>query len=130
MANHKEALFRKSYQPDITALPGLINFLKAQKAAGIRTAVGTSAPAENLDFVMDALSLRPYFDVLLNESLVTRPKPDPEIYRLAMDRLGVRPADSVVFEDSMTGIRAGPGGWWSVWPLPNLSTNFDRSSAT
>lgn len=107
LAAEKEALFREIYQPDIVALPGLIDFLSALKTAGIRTAVATSAPAENLDFVVDALGLRPYFDALLNESMVSRPKPDPEIYQQAMALLGVTPADSVVFEDSMTGIRAG-----------------------
>ncbi len=107
LADEKEALFREIYQPEIVALPGLIDFLKALKAAGIRTAVGTSAPVENLDFVVDQLDLRPYFDALLNESMVTRPKPDPEIYQQAMAVIGTTPADSVVFEDSMTGIQAG-----------------------
>ncbi|MCY7358570.1 MAG: HAD family hydrolase, partial [Rudanella sp.] len=87
-------------------VPGLPDFLRALKAAGIKTAVGTSAPVENLDFVMEKLGLRDYFDVLLHEKLVIRPKPDPEIYQLAMQMLGVSPADSVIFEDSMTGIKA------------------------
>ncbi len=102
----KESLFRELYGPHITPVAGLIEFLKALKRAGIRTAVATSAPVENLNFVVDALQLRPYFDALLNESLVTRPKPDPEIYQTAMQMLGVLPAESVIFEDSMTGIRA------------------------
>ena len=106
LGNEKEALFRELYQPDIVAVQGLVDFLKALKAAGILTAVATSAPVENLDFVIDALDLRPYFDALLNESMVSRPKPDPEIYQKAMGTLGVEPGESVVFEDSMTGIRA------------------------
>ena len=106
LGNEKEALFRELYQPDIVAVQGLVDFLKALKAAGILTAVATSAPVENLDFVIDALKLRPYFDALLNESMVSRPKPDPEIYQKAMGTLGVEPGESVVFEDSMTGIRA------------------------
>lgn len=106
LSNEKEALFRELYRSNITPVPGLVNFLRALKAAGIRTAVATSAPVENLNFVVDALNLRPYFDALLNESLVSRPKPDPEIYQKAMQLLGVEPADSVIFEDSMTGIRA------------------------
>ncbi|QJW89110.1 HAD family phosphatase [Spirosoma taeanense] len=106
LGNEKEALFRELYRPNITPVPGLVTFLKALKAAGIRTAVATSAPVENLDFVVDALELRPYFDALLNESMVSRPKPDPEIYQKAMAALGIDPADSVIFEDSMTGIRA------------------------
>ncbi len=106
LGNEKEALFRDLYRPHITPVPGLVDFLKALRATGIRTAVATSAPVENLDFVVDALAFRPYFDALLNESMVSRPKPNPEIYQKAMAMLGVEPADSVVFEDSMTGIRA------------------------
>ncbi|WP_460985215.1 HAD family hydrolase [Spirosoma fluminis] len=106
LAHEKEALFRELYQPDITPVPGLVDFLTSLKAAGIRTAVATSAPVENLDFVIDALALRPYFDALLNESMVSHPKPDPEIYQKAMAVLGVEPGESVIFEDSMTGIQA------------------------
>ena len=106
LANEKESLFREIYQPDITPVAGLIPFLKALKEAGIKLAVATSAPVENLDFVMDALHIRTYFDALLNESMVSHPKPDPEIYQKAMEMLGVEPGDSVIFEDSMTGIQA------------------------
>ena len=107
LAYEKEALFRELYHDFVQPVPGLITFLESLKAAGIKMAVATSAPVENLDFVIDALQFRPYFDALLNESLVTRPKPDPEIYLKAMQLLGVEPAESVVFEDSITGINAG-----------------------
>ncbi|MEZ0542129.1 HAD family hydrolase [Fibrella arboris] len=107
LADEKEALFREIYAPDIVAVPGLVSFLQVLKEHGIKTAVATSAPVENLDFVMDALALRPYFDELLHEKLVTRPKPDPEIYLKAMAMLGVSPEESIVFEDSMTGVKAG-----------------------
>ena len=106
LGNEKEVLFRELYRPVITPVAGLIAFLKTLKEAGIRTAVATSAPVENLDFVMDALGIRHYFDALLNESMVSRPKPDPEIYQKAMALLNVNPADSVIFEDSITGIQA------------------------
>ncbi|CCH01907.1 HAD-superfamily hydrolase, subfamily IA, variant 3 [Fibrella aestuarina BUZ 2] len=103
----KEALFRELYAPDIKPVPGIPDFLAMLKAHGIKTAVATSAPVENLDFVIDTLQLRPFFDELLHEKLVTRPKPNPEIYLKAMAMLGVSAEDSIVFEDSMTGIRAG-----------------------
>ena len=106
LGNEKEALFRELYRPVITPIAGLVDFLKVLKAAGIRTAVATSAPVENLDFVVDALGVRSYFDALLNESMVSRPKPDPEIYQKAMAMLGVDPTESIIFEDSMTGIQA------------------------
>lgn len=103
----KEALFREIYAPDIKPVTGLPAFLAMLKEHGIKTAVATSAPVENLDFVLDTLQLRSYFDALLHERLVTRPKPDPEIYLKAMQMLGATAEDAVVFEDSMTGIRAG-----------------------
>lgn len=106
LANEKENLFREIYQPDIKPVAGLIPFLKSLKEAGVKLAVATSAPVENLDFVVDALHIREYFDALLNESLVSHPKPDPEIYQKAMEMLGVEPTDCVIFEDSMTGIQA------------------------
>ena len=114
LGNEKEALFRELYRPVITPVNGLIDFLKILKVANIRTAVATSAPVENLDFVMDALGIRHYFDVLLNESMVSNPKPDPEIYQKAMAMLHVDPADSVIFEDSITGIQAAKASGASV----------------
>lgn len=106
LGNEKESLFRELYRPAIMPVPGLLSFLKALKEAGIKLAVATSAPVENLDFVVEALGIRDYFDALLNESMVSHPKPDPEIYQKAMERLGVEPTESVIFEDSTTGIQA------------------------
>ncbi|MGV3560338.1 HAD family hydrolase [Larkinella arboricola] len=122
LAAEKEALFRDLYRPDMTPVAGLPEFLQKLRKAGIRTAVGTSAPVENLDFVMDALNLRPYFDVLLDESKVSRPKPDPEIYQQAMRFLGVEPQESVIFEDSTTGIRAASSAGAYVVGLATTET--------
>jgi beta-phosphoglucomutase len=122
LSHEKEALFRELYQPDIVAVSGLVDFLKSLKNAGIKTAVATSAPVENLNFVMDTLDIRQYFDVLLNESMVSHPKPDPEIYQKAMALLDVEPGDSVVFEDSMTGIQAGKASGATVVGLATTQT--------
>ncbi|WP_234734445.1 HAD family hydrolase [Tellurirhabdus bombi] len=107
LGDAKEALFREVYAPHATAVPGLVAFLQTLKANNVRTAVATSAPVENLTFIIEALGLADYFDVLLDISKVTKPKPDPEIYLTAMRHLGVQPGQSVVFEDSIPGIQAG-----------------------
>ena len=119
----KEALFRELYQPDITPVAGLVPFLKTLKEAGLKLAVATSAPAENLDFVMDTLNIRSYFDALLNESMVNHPKPDPEIYQKAMEMLGAEPADCVIFEDSMTGIQAAKASGATVVGMATTQTS-------
>lgn len=122
LSNEKEALFRELYSPVITPVAGLIPFLQTLKSAGIRMAVATSAPVENLDFVVDTLNIRHYFDALLNESMVSHPKPDPEIYQKAMALLGVEPTESVIFEDSMTGIQAAKASGTTVVGMATTQT--------
>ena len=83
----KEALYREVYAPYIEPVPGLIDFLKALKEQGVLTAVATSAPRVNLDFVFDHLPIQPFFDAAVDSSDVTIGKPDPEIFLKAAARL-------------------------------------------
>lgn len=106
-ANEKESLFRELYKDDAKPVPGLIDFLEELKKAEIKSAVGTSAPVENLDFVMEALGLRKYFDAFLHSADVSEGKPNPEIYLKAADRLKANTDSCVVFEDSIAGVKAG-----------------------
>jgi beta-phosphoglucomutase-like phosphatase (HAD superfamily) len=69
-------------------------------------AVASSAMAENVEFVVDALGFRPYFRCLVSGDEVAHPKPDPEIYLRTARKLGVEPAGCVAFEDSFVGIEA------------------------
>lgn len=107
LGDEKEALFREVYAPHAQTVPGLEAFLKELKRNGVKTAVATSAPTANLTFILETLKLEPYFDVLLDITKVTQPKPHPEIYQTAMRLLGVGPEASVVFEDFIPGIAAG-----------------------
>lgn len=106
-ADEKESLFRELYKEDVEPVRGLISFLDELRKNGIKAAVGTSAPKENLDFIMKALDLRKYFDAFLHSADVTNGKPDPEIYLKAADRLNTAPDSCVVFEDSVAGVKAG-----------------------
>lgn len=103
----KEALYRKIYESHLVAPPGLIALLEAAKQAGIVCGVATSAPEDNVRFVLDGLSIRHYFKEIVDASQVKNCKPDPEIYVLAAKRLGVPPSHCLVFEDAIAGIQAG-----------------------
>ncbi|CAN5532873.1 HAD family hydrolase [soil metagenome] len=102
----KEKLFRDIYKEDIKALPGLENFLKKLDENKIPKAIGTSAPRSNVDFVLDELALRKYFNVVLDESNVEHGKPNPEIYLKVAARLQFKPELCIVFEDSLSGVAA------------------------
>ena len=103
----KEAVYREIYAPRIKPLDGLRNLLAELKADGIRCAVGSSACRENVGFVLEKCDIGEYFDIIVCGDDVTRCKPDPEIYLTAADRLGLRPSESIVFEDAKAGIEAG-----------------------
>ena len=106
-ADEKEAMFRELYKDHVEPVAGLLPFLKELKENKIPVAVGTSAPIENLNFVMDKLNLREWFDTLLHSADVTKGKPDPEIYLKAAERLQVPPENCIVLEDSIAGLNAG-----------------------
>ena len=106
LADHKEALFREIYRAQMTTVKGADAFLQRTVAAGYRRGVGTAAPPDNVDLVLDGLNLRQYFQTIVCVADVTHGKPDPEIFLLAAERLGARPDECVVFEDAPAGIEA------------------------
>src|SRR5690348_15626472 len=79
-ADEKEALFRELYKKDVQPLKGLVGFLEQALKLGVPQAIATSAPRENVDFTLEHTGIEKYFSAMLDESFVTRGKPDPEIY--------------------------------------------------
>lgn len=105
-ADEKESLFREIYAPHIQAVPGLIEFLDELDRSHIARAIATSAPRANVDFTLDRTGISHYFEVILDESLVNKGKPDPEIYLKTAKALNLPPNQCVVIEDSLSGVEA------------------------
>jgi len=102
----KEAIFRDIYSDDIKPVNGLLPFLDLLKKNNIPRAIATSAPRENVNFVLGKIALESYFSIILDESDVTKGKPDPQIYLKTVKELSY-PADRcIVIEDSVSGIVA------------------------
>lgn len=106
IAWEKEAAYREIFLPELRLINGLPAFLEKAKAAGIPMAIGTAAPTENVDFVLDNLDLRPYFMGIFDARSVTKGKPDPEIFEKAAASMGLSAAECLIFEDSVTGAEA------------------------
>lgn len=88
--------------------PGVEDFLKALKQAGIPTAIVTSSDEVKMACLYSQLPiLREMVDVVIDASMVTRSKPDPQGYILAAEKLGRAPENCFVFEDSLQGLEAG-----------------------
>ncbi|MGD9344875.1 MAG: HAD family phosphatase [Candidatus Aminicenantes bacterium] len=106
LGEEKEALYREIYAPEVSPLPGFVDFLRSLKDNHVKTAVATAAPKINLDFLLEHIDVRDDFDVLIDDSEVNKGKPDPEIYLKAAERLKSTPKFCLVFEDSSAGIQA------------------------
>ena len=125
LADEKEAIYREIYAPDIEPMPGLVALLDKLRAAGVRCAVGSSGCKANVDFVLERCGIGSYFDVKINGDMVTRCKPDPAIYLLAFEALGLTPAECVVFEDAKAGIEAAHRA--HAGRIVALATTHDRA---
>lgn len=114
----KESLYRQLYEPHITPIAGLIDFLDSVKAAGIPMAVATSGIPVNIAFMFDKLPvLRSYFETVVDFTAITHGKPHPEIYLTAAQRLGVDPTQCVAFEDAWAGIQSAKAAGMKVVAL-------------
>lgn len=107
MVDEKESLFRELAAKSLKPIHGLVNFLNVVKKNDIPMAVASSAPAINIHFSLEKTKTANFFQHLVSSDEITRSKPDPEIFLKAAQKLGFRPADCIVFEDSYAGIDAG-----------------------
>lgn len=106
-ADEKELLFRNLYEKDIKPIDGLIEFLTRLDSLNIPKAIATSAPWENVEFTLEKTGTLKYFKTVLDESFVTRGKPDPQIYLKTAAAVGFPPEKCIVIEDSLSGVKAG-----------------------
>ncbi len=105
VGDRKEQLYRGFVrQRGIQPLTGVRRWLERLQAAGWRQAVASAAPRANVEAILDALDLKAFFDAYTGAEDVTRGKPDPQVYLVAAERLGVPPARAVVVEDAPAGL--------------------------
>jgi beta-phosphoglucomutase len=85
-------------------LPGALEMLQALKAAGVAVAIGSSS--KNTWYILERIGLARFFDAVADGNDIAQSKPDPEVFLIAADRLGVRPRDCLVVEDARAGVEA------------------------
>ena len=102
----KELNYQAAFKPHLQLIPGLPAFLEKAKANNIKMAIGSAAIPFNIDFVLDNLDIRHYFDAIVSADEVTISKPDPETFTLAAQLLNIPPKNCLVFEDAPKGVEA------------------------
>ncbi|HEU4419348.1 MAG TPA: HAD-IA family hydrolase [Planctomycetota bacterium] len=106
VADAKERAFRVAIEADVPLAPGCRALLGALQANGSRLAVGSSAPRENVDLVLDRGGIRQFFGAVVHQGMVRRGKPAPDIFLRAAELLEVPARRCVVVEDAPTGVQA------------------------
>lgn len=107
----KEEAFRRLVASGpLHPLPGAIEWIERLAREGWRQAIASSAPKANVETMARVLKLDRAMGVLVSADDVHRGKPDPEVFLVAAQRLGVDPARSVVVEDAAAGIEAARRG--------------------
>jgi len=101
-----EERFRQEIAPHARPFPGVLQLLDECRSNGVTLAVASCAMRKNVEFIVTALQLSPYFKAALSVNDISHAKPDPEIYIKTATRLEVKPSDCVVCEDSFVGIEA------------------------
>jgi beta-phosphoglucomutase len=96
-----------AYLPYLRPINGLENFLAELHDAGVKIALATSSAMDDVDFIFNTVNIRQYFDAIITGSMVSEPKPSPQIFLKAAERLQILPQKCVVFEDSLSGLKAG-----------------------
>ena len=105
-AAQREFLYRTLYWDDRRPLPGLVEFLEAARAAGLKIGLGTGSGQDTIGYILDDLNLRRFFDVVITKDDVDKGKPHADTYAVTAEKLGVKPENCVVFEDALLGEQA------------------------
>ncbi len=110
LGSHKEEIYRAAARGGISLLPGVADLLHGLRDAGFRQAIGSSAPRANLELILELTGIAPLFHAVVGMEQTQRGKPDPQVFLVAADLLGVPPERCVVFEDAVAGVEAARAG--------------------
>ena len=116
----KERQYQHDFRPHLKLVNGLDTFLKESHEAGIKLGIGSAAIRYNIDFVLDGLEIRKYFDAIVSADDVTRSKPDPETWLKGANELSVSAVDCLVFEDSPKGAESALNAGMKCIIITNL----------
>lgn len=128
-ADRKEALYREIITRDFQAIDGAVELIDVLAAADFALAVGSSGPPENVALTLECLDRADRFTARVTGVDVTRGKPDPQVFLLAAEKLGVAPAQCVVVEDAPAGVAAAKAAEMACVALVGTATREQLAQA-
>ena len=114
---------------EIALRPGIAEVIREAETAGVRLAIATTTSLPNVEALCRAIFRRPaaqIFEVIAAGDMVAEKKPSPEVYQLALSRLGVAADRAVALEDSVNGLRAAKAAGLRCIVSPGLYTRHEE----
>lgn len=114
-------LFHERYDNgNLPMLPGVVEILEFLKANGKRIALASSTRRVSVESGLTWAGIIDYFDAIICGDMVSRSKPEPDIFLKACEALGVSPGEAYAIEDSYNGIRAAYRGGLLPIMVPDM----------
>ncbi len=98
-------------------LPGVAAFIEDLQANGVHIGLGSSS--KNAPQILELIGLKPAFEAIIDGNHITLSKPDPEVFHLGAQALGLDPSECLVFEDAVAGVEAARAGGFPVIGIGN-----------
>lgn len=125
LSYEKEKQYQQEFRPHLKLIDGLDVFLESSYKSGIKLAIGSAAIMFNIDFVVDGLNIRHYFEAIVSADDVVTSKPDPETWLKCAEKLGVNKKDCIVMEDAPKGVEAAQAAGMEAWVITTLHLRED-----
>lgn len=118
----------KYYKESVGKLEGLDSLIDFLNKNNIRKCIGTSSRKFLVDVLLEKFNLTKEFEFVVSGDMVTKGKPDPEIYNKCLEQLQLRGEECLVLEDSLNGIKSGVSAGCKTCAIPSQYTNDEDFS--
>jgi len=93
------------YREVVEAKPGALEFLQYLKGKGVKMAVATASNGDLVQLAMERCGLKPYLDMVVSCADVGKGKDQPDVFLLALEKLGTTAEETWMFEDSYVALQ-------------------------
>ncbi|CAH1546517.1 HAD family phosphatase [Vibrio rotiferianus] len=129
--SHFRTHYERLLSDNLELNTGAKEYIEQLNKKGKRCGVVSSAATWMVDNILDTLNLTEAFEIVITQEHVTKHKPDPEAYNLALSQLNATPENTVIFEDSAAGIWAGKSSGCEVVAIKHeFNGKNDMSAAS
>lgn len=127
VSHSRRTAYREKLHAGLEPAPGIRGWIG--QAAGLRLAVASSSPVDWVRGNLGRVGLLDAFEVIAGGNEVAAHKPDPAVYRLALEKLGIGPERAVAFEDTPHGVAAAQAAGLRCVAVPNAFMPVARFAA-